>query len=627
MRFKARTVKPKLLFCVMLWKAEKYVSCLLGVVLPLLNFGQTKDDTLSFELQQAVEITAQFQQRYRAAADYSHFQRDSLGAYEAIGLTADAVLAQAEGLYVRNYGGHGGVKTVSVRGFATNQTQLTINGVPYRQGQSQIINLGNFPADAFSGMQLFRSGGDLAVNPLGGQINFKVNPSKSGIRLHAGVGSFGEEVAAVQSALKRKKTSLQVGLAYIAASDSFPFELNGESGIRIHAQFRNLQYQLFLEQKLKPGMSLSYFATAYQAARQVPGPVLTGRPVNRDGELEEEDLFHYLRWHYQQPYEEGTFPIQWTASLSHHLNQMSYQIANQDQQYDLHDALLSLQASQLRKSHRLQLLAQASYTALAGNNLAIDFRPVEQVDRSQLNLAIQHQWYRPLGDGGRRLATGATLRTNYLQAYGLLPNAAAQLSMRWREGKESFLHLHYGHRIPSFNELYYFGYGNADLQPERVLSGDLGYLWRFQLGIPFSLKISTFLNQTRNKIISIPINPARWSTLSIGLSQAYGVELAIEGKWKDRLSGYFHYTLQEARDLTRDERPYLPYTPPELINYGLSFHQSKWQLKVQGNYSSWRFALLQNGRESFLPAYHVLNMQTGYLISWNQFDAADVWRN
>lgn len=597
---------------------KKYGVSLIGFMLPFFVFAQSKEDTLSFRLRQAVEIHAKFQKNYRADADYTHFQRDSLGAYEAIGLTTDAVLAQAEGLYVRNYGGHGGVKTISVRGFATQQTQLTINGAPYRQGQSSVINFGNFPADAFSEMQLVRSGGDVSVNPLGGQVNFGINPQKSGITLQLGIGSFGEETAGIQSVLKKKKTTLLVGLNYIEAEDNFPFELNGERGIREHASFQNQQYQIFVEQKLKAGMALSYFMTAFQVEQQVPGPVLTGRPLNQDGDLEQNDLFHYLRWKYQQPYQEGKFPISWEATASHHYNRLIYQIVTQDQRYDLHDGMLSIKAEQVRLRHRFLATAQYEYSHLAGNNLAINFTPVPEVDRGQVNLGVQHQWHLPLGEDQRRLATGTTLRANYLPIYGLLPNASLQLNMRWQEGKESFLHLHYGHRIPSFNELYYFGYGNADLDPERVLSADIGYLWRFQLGIPISVKISSFLNQTRNKIIAIPINPARWSTLSIGFSQSYGAELAVEGKWSDWLTGFFHYTLQEARDLTRAERPYLPYTPPELINYGLTLKQNKWQFKVQGSYTSWRFALLQNGRESYLPPYQVLNISTSYLLSWKK---------
>lgn len=610
-----------LLFCDMTKMRRKYVLVLCGVLLPCLLFSQSGEDTLSFRLQKAVEINAKFQQGYRTEADYSHFERDSLGAFEAIGLTADAVLAQAEGLYVRNYGGHGGVKTISVRGFATQQTQLTINGVPYRQGQSQVINFGNFPSDAFNEIQIYRSGGDISVNPLGGQVNFTINPQKSGVLMQVGVGSFGEETAGIQSVFVKNKTKLQVGLRYIEAADNYPFALNGESGIREFAHFQNLQYQLFFEQKLRPGMNLSYFATAYQADQEVPGPVLTGRPISQDGELDQNDLFHYLRWQYQRPWQEEKFPIQWEATLSHHYNQLNYTIGNQEQTYGLHDGMLSLKAEQVRLRHRFLATAQYEYAHLQGNNLAIDFSPVPQVNRGQMNMGLQHQWHIPIGDEGRRLATGSTLRFNHLQAYGLLPNASFQLNMRWKEGKETFLHLHYGHRIPSFNELYYFGYGNADLLPERVLSADIGHLLRFRLGIPFSIKFGTFLNQTKNKIISIPINPARWSTLSIGRAQAFGAEVAIEGKWKENLNGFFHYTLQQAQDLTRMERPYLPYTPTELINYGVGFSRHNWNVKVQGNYSSWRFALLQNGRGSYLPPYQVLNVSLGYLLKWHKLHA------
>ena len=67
------------------------------------------------------------------------FSKDSLGSFSVSSISVDAVLRQAEGLYIRNYGGHGGVKTLSVRGFATQQTTVSINDVPYQNAQTGMV--------------------------------------------------------------------------------------------------------------------------------------------------------------------------------------------------------------------------------------------------------------------------------------------------------------------------------------------------------------------------------------------------------------------------------------------------------------------------------------------------------
>jgi len=596
-----------------------YALLLGGIIFYYRLSAQTPQDTLSFELKKAVEIEAQYQRSFRSEADFSRFEQDSLGRFAAIGQTADAVLNQAEGVYVRNYGGHGGLRTVSIRGFATNQTQLSINGVPYRQGQSSTINFGNFQTDAFQQIELFRSSGDLAFNPLGGHINFGLRPERSGILLQLAAGAFGEEIAGIQSQWVKGKNAFQLGIKHVQADDNFPFELNGEQAIRQNAAFEQQSYQLFWERKLGEQLSMSYFATAYQNEQQLPGPVLTGRPVDQEADLGENDIFQYVQLQGMQDAAKKAFPIQYRFTLSHHQNRLSYQLPSRTQNYRLQDVMFQAEASQIRKQHRLSVVAQSAHSRLVGNNLAINFSPVDQVDRTEFHIGFQHQFYKTNAKGNK-LSLASSLRFNYITQYGLLPNLATQMNWEFSSEKSFFLHLHTGYRIPSFNELYYFGFGNADLAPERVISGDVGMLWRKRLLVPVSLKISSFLNQTRNKIIAIPINPGRWSTLAVGLSQSMGAEAAFEAHWASWLDSYCHYSLQQAVDRTRPEQPLLPYTPVEMLNYGLNVHPGAWQLKLQGSYTSWRFALLQNGPESFLPAYHVMQVSLSYLLSWKKLN-------
>jgi outer membrane cobalamin receptor len=307
----------------------------------------------------------------------------------------------------------------------------------------------------------------------------------------------------------------------------------------------------------------------------------------------------------------GKIPAVQTLLLSYHFQRLAYTTPSRTENYRYQDLLGQWKLQYLFGKQSLSASLQFAYTRLSGDNLAIDFSPVDEVDRKEANAGLTHR----LKTKGLILET--SFRANYLQAFGLLPNGGINLS--WSPGKlpsryETFLHLHYGHRIPAFNELYYFGYGNSDLSPEKVSALEYGALYRPVFGnLNLLCKASGFLNRTKDKIITIPVNPVRWSTLSIGKTGSSGLELSMEAEWRKRYRLFVNYTLQKAVDLSRVERPLLPYTPREVLNYGFGIRWKGFEADISGQYSGWRFALLQNDASSFLSEYHILDAA----IAWS----------
>ncbi len=577
-------------------------------------------DTTSYTIGGSVDIVDSALMRFRNSADFMRFEPDSFGQFGTAGITADAVLAQAAGLYVRNYGGHGGVRTISVRGFSTQQTTVSINGVPYSSPQTGTVNFADFFPDGYRAIELSRSATSPAYNALGGNVDFSIRPHKTAAQFKVGAGSFGEQIAHVSADYLKEKTAFRAGYHLLRAADDFPFSLNGESGTRSHAAFLTQRYQFFMRHQASPATEISYLASGFFNEQEVPGPVVKGNPVQPDGELEQEDHFFYLRLKHQPQAAKGLLPDRAAATVRYHFDDLDYLVSGRSQRYINRDLFASADFVHLFGTQSLESSFQYAYTRLEGNNLAIGFRPVTSVDRQQLNAGLSHKLYLGGADStGHRWISESVFRVNYLEAYGLLPNAG--LNLHWQLSKLAalFSHWHYGHRIPAFNELYYFGYGNAELAPEKVRSADVGMLIQREGAIDLSLKISAFANQTRDKIISVPINPARWSTYAIGKTQSLGGELSLEARTDERNYAYFSYTLQKAQDLTRPGEPLLPYTPQELASYGFQLARGHMELGVNGQLSGWRYSLLQNDAGSFLPAYHVLDVQVGYLIPTRWF--------
>ena len=94
--------------------------------------------------------------------------------------------------------------------------------------------------------------------------------------------------------------------------------------------------------------------------------------------------------------------------------------------------------------------------------------------------------------------------------------------------------------MPTFNELYYVGYGNPDLKPEDAWLTDLGVDFERPVTEAWTVnaKLDAFYNRLTNKISSAPTpeDPNIWQPYNIGKVRSAGFDLvagfAHEGEWK-----------------------------------------------------------------------------------------------
>lgn len=583
-------------------------------------------DTLSLSPQMILDSA---QMQFRAKSEITRFSKDSLGVFSISGISVDAVLRQAEGLYIRNYGGHGGVKTLSIRGFATQQTTVSINDVPYQNAQTSVVNFAYFYPDDYDAIEVNRSPNQLTNNGLGGNVDFQLKADSTHIKWKMGTGSFGEKTLGLNTNLCKKKWNLKVGYFWVKAKDAYNFDLNGEKGKRQNAGFQNQQYQAFYEYKMRENWKLSLFVTGFRAKQGIAGAVVVGNIGFSNDSIFQKDVFSYLQIQHSPRKIQSIFlPFKSTFTLSYHQNKLDYLFNQKIQNYDNQDVLAQLHFLHLFHNQTLQTNIQFQSANLMGNNLAIAFTPIEKVFRNQVNICALHKSFIWKNHPTRPyFQTQSSFRFNLitpspLKGLGILPNGNLGIIMQLpkQSNREYFAHFQYGNRLPSFNELYYFGYGNASLKPEKIISFDAGLLRTFGKNIPISLKMSVFYNQTYNKIISIPLNPARWSTFAIGKTQTQGIEISGEALFFKKNTFYINYTLQKTQDLTRAQKPYLPYTPVELLNYGLKIKLNpKTQFYLNGNYCSWRFSSLNNDKSAFLPAYQLLDAGINYTFSTSRF--------
>ena len=170
------------------------------------------------------------------------------------------------------------------------------------------------------------------------------------------------------------------------------------------------------------------------------------------------------------------------------------------------------------------------------------------------------------------------------------------------------------YRIPTFNELYYAGFGNPSLRPEDAWLTDAGMEWHSSTARGWSsmLKLDGFYNLLTDKIISAP-DPSdptgyTWLPYNIGRVEAMGLDLSANLRYSsDIWNGglYAHYSYQFALDKTPDSFTYgeqIPFVARHTASFSADISRKGWSFS--GNW---------NGRMGRYDS-------SGEMPSWNTLD-------
>ncbi|MBI3258775.1 MAG: TonB-dependent receptor [Ignavibacteriae bacterium] len=212
----------------------------------------TNSDTIARKTRE-VEVTAPRTQ----SANSSSFSPKSLLTHEEIirlGAlqVADAAVA-VPGAFIKNYGGIGGSKTISLRGTTSQQTLILLDGIPLTSGANGTVDLSGLPLSFFDEVEVSRGGSSALFG--GGAIAGVVNLRSSGNRSNSSnrqfsvnaetaFGSFGEMHDATHIGFSAIGVRWSIGGEYLTSKGDYPFHSFqfGEDQIvkRSNADFQNI---------------------------------------------------------------------------------------------------------------------------------------------------------------------------------------------------------------------------------------------------------------------------------------------------------------------------------------------------------------------------------------------------
>ncbi len=600
---------------------------MLSLLLSLFLVSPAQPDTLG-----TAEVTVA--RRAVGIATAAPVQRIDSASIEQRGITdiSDA-LRRLSGVNLRDYGGAGGLKTVSVRGLGAAHTAVTYDGLSVNDTQQGQIDLGKFSIDRLAAIELQTLEGGTLLCPVRNTAAALVSLSTpwqasadgrwhgSATLRQASFGTYAPSLM-VRGALG-ERTSLNLSTDYFIARNNYPFTVqNGvatEHLRRTNSRMQTVTTEANLHQQLGHGFSQGelraklFFTHNY---RHLPGMVRYY--VNENNEqLLEQTAFGQLRW--EQRWE------RWKVFAAAKHNWQTSQYDNYDAQYP--DGRLSQHYWQretyttagasysFNSQWQLAYATDFAYTS-QNSNLTTDRRVERQTWLQSLSLGlhtrrwqltargIAHLYWNGMRGGGS--ARNAQRITPSLTASYLVLSRPFWLYVRGGY-KESF-------RLPTFTESYYYHRGSNDLQPELAHQLSAGLTLQAAPCSWWSLLALTadgYYNRMTQRIVSIPYNLFVWQTINVGEVRTLGLDLTLQSQWQlasnHSLLLNANYTWQRCCDYTSplltSWHKQLAYTPEHSGAASLSWLNPWLSLALHTTFSSLRWATNNHLATTNLPAY------------------------
>lgn len=194
---------------------------------------------------------------------------------------ADA-LATSSGLFVKDYGGVGGLKTISMRGLGAEHTLVLVNGNRFNNFQNGLVDLSTLLTDDIERIEIVR-GGNWALygaDALGGVVNIITKQPDGGptLGVEGAVGSFGYKQYRVSLGNSFGKWAMSGKYTDERSDGSFRYISNnggmGEEQERSNADFSIHNLMLNVRYEISDAARAGFLTQYSVSEKGVPGAVV-----------------------------------------------------------------------------------------------------------------------------------------------------------------------------------------------------------------------------------------------------------------------------------------------------------------------------------------------------------------
>ncbi|OOQ62124.1 TonB-dependent receptor plug domain-containing protein [Mucilaginibacter pedocola] len=593
-----------------------------------------------------VDIKATVAPGLQTITPAQQFNAKDIARYSAFNV-ADAVRNFA-GVNIKDYGGIGGLKTVSVRSLGAAHTAVMFDGIQVNDAQAGQIDLSKFnlanvqqitlyngqPSALLQPARAFASASVLDIRSVKPELTLD-KPYK--ITLGVKGGSFGLVNPTLQWQQRISNNwDAVVNANYINANGCYKYKVDGDRSdtlaIRRNSDVKSVQTDAAIYWAKTDSNKFTARINYYNADRGLPGAVIYYNPQTGQ-RLENDDIFA-----------QATYQKIWASSLSILVNTKASQLKTHyldpnflnaqgklDQHYKQREFYQSAAvAYQLMDNWQVSYSADVSIAKVDADiyNYAYPSRTtLLNVLASKFTTGnwefdgnlLQSNIYESVETG--TASKGQSVLTPTLMA-SVSPFGSANFKLR-AFYKSVF-------RMPTLDELYFFAFVPRTIKPESAKQYNLGLTWNKNLSNLLEyivLNIDAYYNNVSNKIIAIPNqNPVVFSYSNLGKVNIKGIDIGIKTQTQtvNGFTGYLtaNYTYQQAQDVTNpSSSSYLnqiPYTPKHTVaaNTGISYNK----LGLYYNYilSSDRYYTVNNQPEYLVPGYSISDVSATYTFKLNR---------
>jgi len=535
------------------------------------------------------------------------------------------------GVTVKDYGGVGGLKTVSVRSLGAQHTAVSYDGVVISDAQSGQIDISRFALDnvamislsigqsddIFRTARLYASAGALEIRTQ--------KPEFQGIKAYAlsaklRGGSFG----LVNPALifnKKINDTWKASLSgdYMRSDSRYPFTLiNGELKTRekrINSDIATVRAEAGLYGDFGRGGSWDTKFYVFDSERGLPGSV---RLYDRTSTERLWNDNSFVQSGYRNKLS-NKIDIQviskYSYSFTRYLDVNDNYAAGRQEDRNTQQEYYGSAGFLYKPWNEISLSSSVDYSHTWLTNNYIN---APQPRRNNLQAVVAAQYKTDaLTLTGSLLGTGIFDEVKNGNRPPDRKRLTPAIALSWRPSSRDALRIRTSYkniyRIPTFTDLYYQRIGNTGLLPENAQQYNVGATWSGSMGQIFnylSVSVDGYYNKVENKIVALPTLYI-WRMMNMGEVEIKGADMNIAAETpltetvKITLSG--NYTYQSVIDVTDREsknyRDQIPYTPRHTGNGSIAVETPwanfSWLLTAVGE----RYALPQNIKANRIDSY------------------------
>jgi len=541
---------------------------------------------------------------------YFYFSSDNI---QSFGIDdVSNVLRLVNSVTIKDYGGLGGMKTVSVRNLGAEHTGVVYDGVPVSNCQAGQIDISRFSTDNLKSVKMgIGSPIDMlspaSLEPFSGNL-FMETENTSDSYLLTSYGSFNTlKTSSKINIYENEKFSTYGFLKYVHTDGDYPFILtNGAYKTKEYRKNNNVNsVNAELNVSMIPFLNTKIYY--YYSDRRLPGNITLYNDQANE-RLLEENFFWQNR--YCQDLNEH-FSIQGLLKYNHSWTKYFDGIESSNESVIMHtfkyrqdEVFASVGAKYQFNDFNFSLVADEFWNTLKTN--------IPEYDRKSRNttyVSLRTNYH------NEYIKANANLVYTYLNESTSRTSLDPNISISYKPffNKDFYIRSSWrkAFRLPTLNDMYYYRLGNHDLRPESTDEINLGLTYSDKIGnVNLSVVTDYFLNFVDDMIVAIPTTFA-WKMSNYGKVKSQGINISTEVDYHN----YFlslGYSYNDVKNRTDKSSSYydvqIPYTAKHSGNASFLWKNKIVNVGYYMTFMGERYSSLMHDKRYHLDAYNEHSM-------------------